>query len=333
MKNNMKELIEQATQFLKGKIRRTPIEFSSELSKLLGYPTYLKLESLQITGSFKVRGAYFYLSTLSQEERGKGVAACSAGNHGLGIGYAAKELGIPCTVFVPKSIDQAKHDKLIKLGAKVKKSKFIGYDDTLEWATLEAAKLQLPMVSAFNDEKVMAGNGGTLAVEVLEDLSEATHFILPMGGGGLSAGFSYHVKSKNPKASITICQLAECPAFKLSLEQGKPVTYMPPIDTLAGGLEGGLGEECFEILKTRVDDIVHINEEELCSALRWLLEYHQYLIEPSAAVALASCLFGHVKPKGPVVIILTGRNVSYSTIRESVIGKQQLEILKNKIYK
>lgn len=161
----MEQLIEQATKFLKGKIRRTPIEFSSELSKLLGYPTYLKLESLQITGSFKIRGAFFYLSTLSEDEKRLGVATCSAGNHGLGIAYAAKELAVPCTVFVPKSVDQAKHDKLIKLGAKVKKSEFIGYDDTLEWATKEAAHLQLPMISAFDDKKIMAGNGGTLALK------------------------------------------------------------------------------------------------------------------------------------------------------------------------
>lgn len=317
----MKQLIEQATEFLKGKIRNTPVEFSSELSKLLGQPVYLKLECLQTTGSFKLRGAFFYLSTLNAEEKKLGVATCSAGNHGLGMAYAAKELQIPCTVFVPKSVDQAKYDKLLKLGAKVKKSEFIGYDDTLAWAEQEACKLQIPMVSAFNDEKIMAGNGGTLAVEVLSQVPEATHFVLPMGGGGLSAGFSWYVKSKNPHARMIICQLADCAALKLSLEQGKPITYMPSIDTLAGGLEGGLGDKCFDILKTRVDEIPLIKEDELRSALCWLLEHHQYLIEPSAAVALASCLFGHVRPKGPTVIVLTGRNVSYSTLRQ-VIGSK-----------
>lgn len=314
----MKHLIEQAAKFLKGKIRRTPIEYSPELSKLLGQPVYLKLESLQITGSFKIRGAYFYLSTLNEEEKKRGVATCSAGNHGLGVAFAAKELGIPCTVFVPKSIDHAKLGKLIELGAAVKISQAIGYDDTLVWAVKEAAIAKLPMISAFNDEKIMAGNGGTLAVEILEDLAEVSHFILPMGGGGLAAGFSWYIKSRNPMAKVTICQLAECPALKLSLEQERPITYMPPIDTLAGGLEGGLGEKCFEILKNRVDEIVHVKEEELKSAVRWLLEHHQYLIEPSAAVSLASCLFGHVQAKGAVVIILSGRNVSYSTIRQLV---------------
>lgn len=312
----MEQLIDQATDFLKGKIRETPIEFSPELSKLLGQPTYLKLECLQITGSFKLRGAYFYLSTLNEKEKKLGVATCSAGNHGLGVAYAAKALDIPCTVFVPKNVDQAKYAKLLKLGAKVKKSEFIGYDDTFVWATKEAAKLQLPLISAFNDEKIMAGNGGTLAVEILSQLPEATHFVLPMGGGGLSAGFSWYVKSKIPHAQMIICQLAECAALKLSLEQGRPITYMPPVDTLAGGLEGGLGEKCFDVLKTRVDKIALIKEKELRSALCWLLEHHQYLIEPSAAVALASCLYGHVRPQGPTVIVLTGRNVSYSTLQQ-----------------
>ncbi len=318
----MDQLIAQATEFLKGKIRRTPIEYSQELSQLLGHPTYLKLESLQLTGSFKIRGGFYYLSTLSAEERKRGVAACSAGNHGLGIAYAAKELNIPCTVYVPKSVDQAKYDKLLKLGAKVKKSEFIGYDDTLEWTIQEAAKEKLVLVTAFNDEKIMASNGGTIAVEVLEDLPEATHFILPMGGGGLPAGFSWYVKSKNPKAHVTVCQLAECPAFKLSLEQNKPITRMPPVETLAGGIEGGLGDKCFEVLKTRIDEIALIKEEELKAAVCWFLEHHQYLIEPSAAVALASCLFGHVKPKGPTVIVLSGRNVSYATIRQLVCGNK-----------
>ena len=317
----MKELIAQATEFLKGKIRKTPIEFSPELSKILGQPTYLKLECLQTTGSFKLRGAYFYLSTLNAEEKKKGVATVSAGNHGLGVAYAGKELKIPCTVFVPKSVDQAKYEKLLNLGATVKKSGYIGYDDTLEWATKEAAKLELPMISAFDDEKIMAANGGTLAVEVMAQVPEATHFVLPMGGGGLSAGFSWHVKSQNPDARMIICQLADCPALKLSMKQGKAMTYMPSVDTLAGGLEGGLGEKCFEILKSRVDEIALIKENELRSALCWLLEHHQYLIEPSAAAALASCLFRHVHPKGPTVIVLTGRNVSFSTLRLLIGGR------------
>ena len=316
----MRHLIEQATHVLQGKIRNTPVEHSPKLSKLLGQSVYLKLECLQVTGSFKVRGGFFYLSTLNAAERKRGVAACSAGNHGLGVAYAGKQLGVSCTVFVPKSVDQAKYDKLVELGAHVKKSEFSGYDDTLAWATEEAKKLNIPLISSFNDEKIMAANGGTLAVEVLSQVPDAVHFVLPMGGGGLSAGFAWHVKDNNPHARTTICQLEGCPALQLSLQQNKPMTYMPSIDTLAGGLEGGLGEKCFDILKTRVDEIAHIKENELKEAFCWFLKNHQYLIEPSAAVALASCLYGHTRPKGPTVIILTGRNVSYTTIQQVLGG-------------
>lgn len=317
----MQHLIEQASKFLDGKIRKTPVEYSPKLSKLAGQPIYLKLECLQLTGSFKVRGGFFYLSTLNAAERKRGVATCSAGNHGLGVAYAGKELQVPCTVFVPKSVDQDKYNKLIALGADVKKSEFVGYDDTLAWAEHEAKKLQIPLISAFDDEKIMAANGGTLAAEVITQAPDATHFVLPMGGGGLSAGFSWYAKNQNPQAKILICQLAECSAFKLSLEQNKPMTYMPPIDTLARGLEGGLGAKCFDILKTRVDKIALISEQELKRAVCWLLEHHQYLIEPSAAVALASCLYGHMHPTGPTVIMLTGRNVSYATVRELIGGE------------
>lgn len=312
----MQHLIEQATEILQGKIRHTPVEFSAKLSKLVGQPIYLKLECLQLTGSFKVRGGLFYLSTLEEGARRRGVAACSAGNHGLGVAYAGRELGIPCTIYVPKSVDEAKYAKLVELGAQVKRSEFAGYDDTLQWATQEAKTLNIPLISAFDDEKIMAANGGTLAVEVLAQVPDAKQFILPMGGGGLSAGFAWYVKDKNPNAKISICQLAECPALKLSLEQNKPMTYMPAVDTFAGGLEGGLGAKCFEILKTRVDETLLIKESELKEAFGWLLQNHQYLIEPSAAVALASCLLGHTTPNGPTVIILTGRNVSYSTIQQ-----------------
>ncbi|CDR34862.1 threonine ammonia-lyase [Criblamydia sequanensis] len=314
----MNSIIEQARHVLKGKIRKTPIEFSPKLSNLFGQPIYLKLENLQITGSFKVRGGFFYLSTLDEKKKEKGVAACSAGNHGLGIAYACKQLGVPAIVFVPKNVDQAKYNKLLELGAEVKKSEFVGYDETLEWAANEAKKLDMTLISAFDDEKIMAANGGTLASEVLEQMPEAKHFILPMGGGGLSSGFAWHIKEKSPHAKITICQLFESPALKLSLSQGKPITYLPPIDTLAGGLEGGLGAKCYDILKTRVDEIALIKENELKEALLWLLKNHQYLIEPSAAVSLASCLFGHIKPKEPTVLVLTGRNVSFSTLQKLI---------------
>ncbi|MGE5196283.1 MAG: threonine ammonia-lyase [Anaerolineae bacterium] len=312
-------LIDQAVSFLEGKIRKTPMEFSAVLSECLKVPVYLKLECLQTTGSFKVRGALFYLSTLKAEERDSGVAACSAGNHGLGVAFAAKELGVPCTLFVPKSVDQAKYEKMLKLGATVKKSKFSGYDDTLEWAEEEAAKDHLHLISAFDDARIMAGNGGSLGYEILKEVPAVQNVVVPVGGGGLCSGIAYSIKAERPNARIIGCQHLESPALHLSLQSGVAVTRLTSVETVAGGIEGGIGERCFEILKHRIDEVALLSEQEIIKAFCWILEHHQYLIEPTAAVGVAACLFNKISHlNGPMVIILTGRNVSFQTLRTLV---------------
>lgn len=312
------QLIEQATSFLKDKVLKTPMEFSPILSEHLKVPVYLKLESLQHTGSFKFRGALFYVSTLSEEEKSKGVAACSAGNHGLGVATAAKMLGIKCTIFVPQSIEKIKYQKILALGANINLSSFPGYDDTLQWALEESKKEELHFISAFEDERIMAGNGGSLATEILEKLPEVEHIFVPIGGGGLSSGLAYFFKAKKPSVTLFGCQHQESPAFQLSLEKGLAVTQLPAVDTVAGGIEGGIGSRCFEILKTRIDHVCLASEEEIIQGFRWMLEHHQYLIEPTSAVTLASCLFKNCQLKGPTVVILTGRNVSYSTLKRLI---------------
>jgi threonine dehydratase len=313
-------LIEQATSFLQGKIRKTPTEFSTVLSELLDIPVYFKLECLQITGSFKIRGALFYLSTLQEEEKRNGVAACSAGNHGLGVVFAAKQIGVACTIFVPKGIDRAKYSKMLKLGATVKESEFSGYDDTLAWAEEEAAKNRYHFISAFDDERIMAGNGGSLAVEILKELPDIQNVVVPVGGGGLSAGIAYYTKAIKPSSRIIGCQHIHSPALKLSLDSGRAVTTLPAIETVAGGIEGGLGLKCFEILKHRITDVVLLSEKEIIQGFRWMLENHQYLIEPTSAVAIASCIFNKIPHlSGPTVVILTGRNVSYTTLHRLVL--------------
>lgn len=303
-----KALIEEASTILKGKIRKTPLEYSQELSDLLNVPTYLKCEFLQYTGSFKPRGALFYLSTLKESEE---VAGVSAGNHGLGLAYSAKHFKLPCTIFVPKGVDQAKFDKIKSLGAKVIRSDFIGYDDTITWAKEEAKKRGLHLISAFDDEKIMAGNGGSLALEIQNDLPQVQNWIVPVGGGGLAAGMVVAA----PEVRFIACQHINSPGLKLSLEKGYPVMHLPAIKTLAGGIEGGIGEHCFSYLKDRVKDVVLITEDELIEGVRFMLKTHQYLIEPTAAVVMAACLFKKLPVlKGPTVIVLTGRNVAYETL-------------------
>ena len=180
----MDEWIAKAVSFLKGKIFRTPIEFSPDLSKIVGSPTYFKMESLQKTGSFKVRGALFYLSTLAEEEKRRGVAACSAGNHGLGVAYAAKEGCVPCVVYIPKGTDAVKRKKIVEMGAQVIESEWIGYDETLAWAKAEAERAGQHLISAFDDERIIAANGGSIGVEILEEMPDVENIILPISGGG-----------------------------------------------------------------------------------------------------------------------------------------------------
>ncbi len=309
------DLISRARTFLEGKIRCTPIDFSPCLTDLLGAPIYFKMEHLQITGSFKLRGALFYLSTLSPEERAHGVATCSAGNHGLGVAYAAKEYGVDCTVYVPKGVDRAKQEKIVLLGARVIQSEFVGYDETLLWAEEEVLKSGQHFITPFEDERIMAANGGTIAAEILEAIPDVQNVIFPVGGGGLGAGISFYFKETQPSVRMIGCQHVGSPALKLSLEKGEAVTTLPPLETIAGGIEGGIGKRCFVILKDRIDDVCLVSEEEIGEACLWMLQHHQFLIEPSAVVTVASCLSGQLQLKGKTVVLLSGRNVAYSTLQ------------------
>jgi len=206
---------------------------------------------------------------------------------------------------------------MIALGAEVIVSNFPGFDQTEELAQEEARKSGRPFISAFDDFDVMAGNGGTLAAEVVEDLPQATDFVCPIGGGGLGAGFSLYVKEKVPDARFIGCQHEASPAFSMSLEQGRAVTRLDCRETLAAGIEGGIGARTFEILRSRVDQVALVSDLEIRAAVQWMIEEHQYSIEPTAAVPLAACLNGRVgKLNGPAVVIVTGRNVSFNTIKK-----------------
>jgi threonine dehydratase len=308
--------IQQAAVFLEGRVRRTPVEFSPSLSEALGVPVWLKLESLQLTGSFKIRGALFRMSRLTADERHAGVLTCSAGNHGKGVAYAAREAGVQATVCVPRSVDHSKLEAIAKLGARTLVSEFDGYDDTEAWAKQLADAEHRTFLSAFDDHDVMAANGGSLAIEVLDQVREARSFVVPVGGGGLSAGFAVWVKQAVPDALTIGCQHALSPALRLSLDAGHAITKLPAVDTLAGGVEGGIGALTFPVLAPLVDRVALVTEDEIREGVRWMIAHHQYLIEPTAAVAVAACLTGKVGAlEHPAVVVITGRNVSMETVR------------------
>jgi len=313
------DLVLDARRALEGRIRRTPIEASPALSDAANTPVFLKLESLQLTGSFKIRGAWFVLSRLSSDERQRGVVTCSAGNHGKAVAFVAHALGVAAEIHVPRDVDQAKYQAMVALGAKVVRSEFDGYDDTEQVARAEAARSGRSFLSAFDDPRILAANGGTVAAEVLEDCPEARTFLLPVGGGGLSGGFAYYAKRALPESRVIGCQHEGSPALALSLERGQAVVKLPAFATTAGGLEGGIGRTGFEVLKTRVDGVALLAEAEIFEAVRFMLERHQYLIEPSAAVTVAAILTGKVgRLESPTVAVISGRNVSLATIRRIV---------------
>jgi threonine dehydratase len=282
----------------------------------MGAPVWLKLESLQVTGSFKIRGAFFALAAERESFARTGVATCSAGNHGKAVAHAARELGVAATVYLPRNVDEAKHRAIVALGARAILSAFDGYDDTEAWAIEEAAREGLPFLSAFDDERIMAGNGGTLAAEMLERLPDLGAVVCPVGGGGLAAGAAYYLKEKRPDARFIGVQLAASPGLRLSLDRGEAVTRLLPAETIAGALEGGLGRKPFAVLRDRVDEVILIKESELREAFRWMLDRHQYLIEPASAVAVAAVLTNKLAPtRRPTALVISGRNVSLETIR------------------
>jgi threonine dehydratase len=309
-------LVLEARRALAGRIRRTPIEPSLELSEKAGVPVFLKLENLQLTGSFKIRGAFFVLSRLSGEARARGVVTCSAGNHGKAVAHVARELGIPAEIHVPRSVDESKYRAIVAMGAAVVRSDHDGFDDTERIARAAAEGSGRPFLTAFDSEDILAANGGTLAAEVLEDCPEARAFLVPVGGAGLAGGFAFFAKNALPDAGVVGCQHALSPALALSLERGEAVLTLPPVATAAGGLEGGIGRTGFGYLKDRIDGVALLTEEEIFDAVRFVLDRHQYLVEPSAAVTVAALLTGKAgRLEGPVVAVLSGRNVALPTLR------------------
>jgi threonine dehydratase len=303
----MIELISHAAAFLAGRVRRTPVEYSYGLSELLGVPVWLKLESLQLTGSFKIRGALFAISRLEEN-----VITCSAGNHGKAVAYASKG----AIICVPRSVDRAKFDAMVAMGADVRVSEFDGYDETQDWALEMATREKKYFLSPFDDDAVMAANGGTVAKEVLEDCPDARTFILPVGGGGLAAGFAVWAKNRLPDAKIVGCQHVLSPALKMSLDAGYAITRLPAVETMAGGIEGGIGARTFPALAPLVDQVALVGEEEILEGVRWMVAHHQYLIEPTAAVTIAACISGKIQCAGPTVVVISGRNVSAETVKK-----------------
>ena len=303
------EDIVRAKEILDGSIRRTPLQHSRTFSALAGTNVHLKLECLQLTGSFKVRGAMSKVSRLSEKQSGYGVIAASAGNHAQGVAFASAKKNVPCTIVMPKNASPAKVAATKSYGATVVQQGY-NYDEAWE-ATQELAKREgRTIIHAFDDPDVIAGQG-TVGLELLEDMPDVDRIYLPLGGGGLAAGIATAVKAKKPKVKITGVESKAFPAMKESVEKGSLQSVKAGY-TIADGISvKSPGRLTFEIVEKHLDDIVLVDDTAIVKTMFLLMERAKLVVEPAGAASLAYLLAnGHKGDKSErVVSILSGGNV------------------------
>jgi len=305
-----------ARRNLSGLIARTPMEYSFLLSQRAGCQVYLKLENWQKTGSFKVRGAINKVSSLTEEEKARGLVTASAGNHALGVAYAARALGnVLTTLFVPVNAPASKLKKLEEFQCDVILSGN-SYDEAHRAAEGFRRLHGVTYVHAYDDPWTIAGQG-TVGLEIMQDLPEAEAILVPVGGGGLIAGVAVAAKAINPQVRVIGVQPEASPAAYLSLRDGHPYEEYDAAPTIADGLAGGFGRLPFEIAGGLIDEIVLVSEEEIRAAVFTLLELAQLVVEGSGTVGIAALLAGRLNLAGrKVVAILTGANIDASLLFE-----------------
>jgi threonine dehydratase len=300
--------VERAAEVVSRHLSPTPLRRSFAVPGPV--PAYLKLECWQPTGSFKVRGALAAMSALSPDERAAGLVTASAGNHALGVAFAAQALGgaLRVTVFVPTSAPRAKVDKLRQFPVEVREEGR-DYDEASERAHEHARQTGARYVHAFEDRDTASGQGSA-AAELLAQLPDLGTLLVPVGGGGLIAGCATLLKARLPHVRVVAVQPSASPALAESIRQGRALLTYPAGPTLADGLAGGIGEIAFTH-RDLVDDVVSVSEDEIEDAIVALVTHDQVLAEGSGAVGVAALRSGRVRPEGgrPAVAIVTGGNI------------------------
>lgn len=301
--------IVSARKAMEGIVRKTPVQYSNTFSRLAGTGVYLKLECLQLTGSFKVRGALAKIARMSEKQAGHGVIAASAGNHAQGVAFASARKNVPCTIVMPKNASPAKVAATKSYGAEVVQRGF-NYDEAWE-ATQEIAKQEgRTIIHAFDDPDVIAGQG-TVGLEILEDVADLDRIYLPVGGGGLAAGLAIAVKEKRPGVKIIGVESKAFPAMKESVKKGSLQSVKAGY-TIADGISvKSPGRLTFDIVSKHLDDIVLVEDMAIVKTMFLLMERAKLVVEPAGAASLAYLLSnGHqAGKKEKVVSILSGGNV------------------------
>ena len=305
--------IEQARERIKEQIYFSPFPYSETVSRITGNRIFFKLENLQITGSFKERGALNRLLTLTPEEARRGVIAASAGNHGMAVAFHSRRLNISATIVMPSVAPLIKVTRVRQYGAQ---SVLHGndYDSALAEALRLSKETGLTFVSPFDDPWIVAGQG-TIGLELYEQNPDLDAVIVPVGGGGLIAGIALALKTLNPKIRVIGVQAEAVPAMKAALEKGEPVC-VPPATTIADGIAvRAVGATPFELVKRYVDEIVTVSEGEIANAVLLLLEIEKTVAEGAAGAPLAAIINKKVSLTNKNVgLIVSGGNIDMNLI-------------------
>ena len=300
-----------ARNVLKGILNDTGLIYSQFFSKATGNYVYLKPENMQVTGAYKIRGAYYKISTLSDQEKAAGLITASAGNHAQGVAYAAKHANVPATIVMPTTTPLIKVNNTKNYGANVVLHGAT-FDDAAEEAARRSKEDGLTYIHPFNDLRVATGQG-TISYEIFSNLPDVDIILVPIGGGGLASGVSTLAKLLNPNVKVIGVEPTGAASMKASLEAGHIVT-LPTVDTIADGVAVKTpGDQVFPYIQENLDDIITINDDELVSAFLDMTETHKMIVENAGLLTVAALYHLDCKNQN-VVPILTGGNMDIITM-------------------
>ncbi|MDD6023279.1 MAG: threonine ammonia-lyase [Oscillospiraceae bacterium] len=305
----------QARDLLSGILSDTSLVYSPYFSRITGGEIYIKPENMQVTGAYKVRGACFKVSTLTEEEKSRGLVTASAGNHAQGVAFAAQRAGIEATIVMPTTTPLVKVNNTKDYGANVVMEGSC-FDESAAVAARLSEEKGLTYIHPFNDLTVATGQG-TIAYEIFKDLPDVDIILVPIGGGGLASGVSTLTKLLNPNVKVIGVEPTGAASMKAALENGSPVT-LPTVSTIADGVAvKTVGDKVFPYVKENIDEIITIDDDELVDAFLDMMEKHKMVVENSGLLTIAA--LNHIDCKGKCVVpILSGGNMDVITMSSLV---------------
>jgi threonine dehydratase len=298
--------VQRADKRLRDTVRRTELRHATRLSKRTERDVWLKLENEQVTGSFKIRGAYNAIASLSAADRARGVVTASAGNHGRGVALAAQQFGIRATIFIPRTAPRVKVDGMRDCGASID-AESAHYDEAHARAIAFAKDHDVTYIDPTAGTPLVAGHG-TVALEIVDQLPTVASVIVPVGGGGLTGGMGAFLRAVRPDVHIIGAQSANTSAMARSLEAGH-VVDIPVLPTLADGLAGAINEHGLDVGRHALDEIIVVEEADVAAAIAFLAREENVVAEGSGAVGVAALLAGARNVVDPVVIVVSGGNI------------------------